>query len=109
MSFLNLQEIKLSFVLTTVEPLSWNLITRALTAKVSTPNSNSASPLVGVAKDGFAIYGPVQWYSASSGKIWMDPTNCSDCVLTRMDTTTLDVCNGLEVEDGDSTVGDNYR
>ena len=76
---------------------------------MQTCNFDLASPLVGVAKDGFPIYGPVQWYSASSGTIWNDPASCSDCELMRMDTTLLDDCNGLEVEDGVVADGSNYR
>ena len=76
---------------------------------MQTCNFDLASPLVGVAKDGFPIYGPVQWYSASSGTIWNDPASCSDCELMRMDTTLLDDCNGLEVEDGVVADGSNFR
>ena len=77
---------------------------------VDTCDMNSASPIVGVALDGFPIYGPVQYYSESEGKVYIDPANCSDgCPLTRLDTTTLDVCNGIEVADGNADDGTTFR
>jgi hypothetical protein len=42
----------------------------------------AVSGLLGVALDGFPIYGPVQYYSEAAGKIYLDPSGCDDCVLT---------------------------
>ena len=76
---------------------------------METCSMSEVSPVVGVAKDGFPIYGPVQLYSASEGKIYINENNCGDCVLTRMHTNILDDCNGIEVADGDVTKGNVYR
>ena len=72
---------------------------------------DTASQLVGVAKDGFPIYGPVQWYSPSLNKIYSSNpgNNCRDCKLTQISSGMLDQCNGIEVADGSSSDGSNYR
>ena len=46
-------------------------------------STNQPSKIVGVARDGFPIYGPMQYYSASEGKVYNDPSNCDDCELTQ--------------------------
>ena len=67
------------------------------------PLQDSVSSFVGVARDGFPIYGPVQWYSASARKVYLNPSNCGDCKLTQMTSNILDQCNGIEVADGSTS------
>ena len=56
--------------------------------------------MIGLARDGFPIYGPVQNYSPSVKKVYLG--SCSDCILTELDSNMLDLCGGIEVADGDS-------
>ena len=56
--------------------------------------------MIGLARDGFPIYGPVQNYSPSVKKAYLG--SCSDCILTELDSNMLDLCGGIEVADGDS-------
>lgn len=56
--------------------------------------------MIGLARDGFPIYGPVQNYSPSLKKVYLE--SCSDCILTELDGNMLDLCGGIEVADGDS-------
>ena len=67
------------------------------------PLQDSVSSFVGVARDGFPIYGPVQWYSASARKVYLNPSKCGDCKLTQMTSQILDQCNGIEVADGSTS------
>ena len=71
--------------------------------------SDQVSDIMGIAFDGFPIYGPMQYYSESENKIYMDPNNgCSDCELILMN-HQRDTCGGLEVADGDADAGTHYR
>ena len=72
-------------------------------------SQDAVSDIVGVALDGFAIYGPMQYYSASEGKVYINPDNCSDCTLMQLDSRHTDRCGGIEVADGSSGVGRHYR
>lgn len=67
------------------------------------------SDLVGIALDGFAFYASVQHYSASEGKVYIDPSNCSDCQLMQLDSRHTDRCGGIEVADGNADEGTQYR
>ena len=58
------------------------------------------SGLVGVAYDGFPIYGPMQNYSPSMKKVFLD--GCADCELTQLSSEHTDVCGGVEVADDPS-------
>ena len=71
--------------------------------------AETVSGIFGVAKDGFPIYGAMQYYSASEGKIYINPENCADCELRQLMEEHLDICGGLEVADGDAGVGTTYR
>ena len=58
------------------------------------------------------MYGPMQWYSASAGGMFLDKDNCmanDDCELTLMQADDLDICGGGEVLDGDAAEGTHYR
>ena len=46
--------------------------------------AGEVSDIVGVAKDGFPIYGPMQYYSAPEGKVYIDPSNCDNCRLRQL-------------------------
>ena len=46
-------------------------------------NGAEVGGIVGIALDGFPFYGPMQYYSASEGKVYNDPRNCDDCELTQ--------------------------
>lgn len=67
------------------------------------------SGIVGVALDGFAFYASTQYYSASEGKVYIDPANCSDCQLMQLDSRHTDRCGGVEVADGNANEGTQYR
>ena len=70
---------------------------------------DAVSGIVGVAYDGFPFYGPMQYYSASEGKIYKNPDNCNDCELIQINSVHTDACGGIEVADGDETEGGQYR
>ena len=58
------------------------------------------------------MYGPMQWYSASAGGMFLDKDNCmanDDCELTLMQADDLDICGGGDVLDGDAAEGTHYR
>ena len=63
-------------------------------------NENWVSDIVGVARDGFPIYGPMQYYSASRGKIFVNIGACDDCRLVQLNGDHTDACGGIEVADG---------
>jgi hypothetical protein len=71
--------------------------------------AGEVSDLVGVAKDGFPIYGPMQWWSPSEEKIYLDATACGDCELRQIREYQTDVCGGVEVADGSAEDGTTYR
>ena len=71
--------------------------------------TDEVSDIVGIAYDGFPFYGPMQYYSASEGKVYKDPANCSDCELTQLNAYHTDVCGGIEVADGNAEEGGQYR
>ena len=71
-------------------------------------DQDTASDIVGIALDGFPIYGPMQYYSSAENKIYIDPSSCSDCSLTLVN-TQRDACGGIEVADGNAADGTNYR
>ena len=71
--------------------------------------SDGPSDIVGVALDGFPIYGPMQWWSEKERKAYINKDNCSDCVLAQLDGTMTDKCGGVEMADGDPTIGTVYR
>ena len=70
--------------------------------------ADKVSDIMGVALDGFPIYGPMQYYSLDKDKIYIDPSNCDDCELTMIN-YQRDACGGLEVADGDESAGTHYR
>ena len=70
--------------------------------------ADEVSDIMGVALDGFPIYGPMQYYSLDEDKIYIDPSNCDDCELTMIN-YQRDACGGLEVADGDESDGTHYR
>ena len=63
-----------------------------------TCSQDEEASIVGVALDGFAIYSPMQYYSASEGKVYIDESNCSDCTLMQLDSRHTDRCGGVEVK-----------
>ena len=60
-------------------------------------------------QDGFPIYGPVQYFSDSEKKIYLDPANCADCTLKQLQMSDLDNCGGQLIADGDAAVGKNTK
>ena len=74
-------------------------------------SSSGASDLVGVALDGFPIYGAMQYYSPSDSMIYIDPfTNgCNDCELKQLNGDDTDTCGGIKVADGSAIDGTHYR
>ena len=64
--------------------------------------ADEVSPIVGIMLDGFPLYGPMQYFSPSSGKIYLNPENCDDCVLKQLEESDLDTCGGQEVADGNA-------
>ena len=48
------------------------------------------SGVMGVALDGFPIYGPMQWWSPSEELIYINPENCGDCVLRQLGNSEVD-------------------
>ena len=72
-------------------------------------NGNVESGIVGVAYDGFPFYGPMQYYSEREGKVYKDPSRCSDCKLMQLNAVQTDACGGIEVADGDPQEGGQYR
>ena len=66
-----------------------------------------ASDIVGVARDGFPIYGPMQYYSSRTKKIYLN--QCSDCALVQINGDHVDACGGIEVGDGSASDGTQYR
>jgi len=72
-------------------------------------SAGETSGIIGIMKDGFPLYGPMQYYSASEGKMYLDPANCNDCVLMQLNNSEVDECGGIEVADGDATIGNVYR
>ena len=38
----------------------------------------------------------MQHYSETEGKIYIDPSNCSDCSLRQLNNKETDACGGLE-------------
>ena len=89
-------------------------------------NGNVESGIVGVAYDGFPFYGPMQYYSGKNhltlreanlpsfslereGKVYNDPSKCSDCRLMQLNAVQTDACGGIEVADGDPQEGGQYR
>ena len=71
--------------------------------------ADEVSPIVGIMLDGFPLYGPMQYFSPSSGKIYLNPENCDDCVLKQLEESDLDTCGGQEVADGNAEDGTTYR
>ena len=65
--------------------------------------------IVGVARDGFAFYGATQYWSKSQNKVYNDPSRCNDCVLTTLTASETDECGGVEVADGSTSDGTQYR
>ena len=72
-------------------------------------SADSVSDIVGVMYDGFPLYGPMQYWSPSERKIYIDPSNCEDCELRQINNGEVDECGGVEVADGTTTEGTNYR
>ena len=72
-------------------------------------DESKVSGIVGVARDGFAIYGPMQYYSKAQNKIYIDLGACADCELIQINGEQTDACGGVEVADGDSSEGGQYR
>ena len=70
-------------------------------------SDSGVSPLVGVALDGFPIYGPMQYYSEPEGRIYI--TKCDHCELMQLNGDHTDTCGGIEVADGNSGDGTHYR
>ena len=71
--------------------------------------ADEVSPIVGIMLDGFPLYGPMQYFSPSSGQIYLNPENCDDCVLKQLEESDLDTCGGQEVADGNAADGTTYR
>ena len=40
----------------------------------------------------------MQYFSESEGKMYADPSACSDCVLKQLNNNETDFCGGLEVQ-----------
>ena len=72
-----------------------------------TCSDEAVSSIVGVALDGFPIYGPMQYYSQPEGKIYIN--KCHDCELIQLNGDHTDTCGGIEVADGNPADGTNYR
>ena len=70
-------------------------------------SGSGPSDFVGVALDGFPVYGPMQWYSKSQKKVYNN--KCSDCELVQITSDMADICGGLEVGDGNADEGGQYR
>lgn len=70
---------------------------------------SEVSDIVGVANDGFPIYGPMQYYSESEGKVYIDPDQCSNCTLMQLNSRQTDACGGIEVADYALFGVDEYR
>ena len=68
---------------------------------------SGVSPIIGVALDGFAIYGPMQYYSKSEGRMYAN--NCASCELIQLNGDHTDTCGGIDVADGSSADGTHYR
>merc|ERR1712227_779769 len=74
--------------------------------------AGEVSRIFGVAKDGFPIYGPMQYYSQDKGKIYTNKANCDadpSCQLRQLMNLQFDKCGGIEIEDGDAALGTTYR
>jgi len=61
-------------------------------------SDSAVSDIVGVARDGFAIYGPMQYYSEFENKIYIDRNKCNDCKLVQINGDQTDHCGGIEAE-----------
>ena len=72
-------------------------------------SSDEISPIAGVMFDGYPLYGPMQWWSPSEKKIYIDPTECGDCRIRQLNNNNVDVCGGVEVADGKASEGTDYR
>ena len=72
--------------------------------------ADEVSPIVGIMLDGFPLYGPMQYFSPSNEKIYLNPEdNCGDCVLKQLEESDLDTCGGIEIADGNADDGTTYR
>ena len=70
-------------------------------------DTSGPSDIVGVAGDGFPVYGPMQWWNPIEKKAYIE--QCPDCILTQIDSTMTDKCGGVEMGDGDPEIGNVYR